>query len=59
PEPGGGVWVPLYEVARLQVERGDTALARKTLHEAWRVASGDSAGRRFVSRHSSEVGLAR
>lgn len=55
PESPGATWVALLEVARLQIERDDTSLARKTLVEVRRAATGDSIGLALYARLTAEV----
>lgn len=56
PRPSIEVWVPLYEIGRLQLERGDTGLARTTLSKGVRTAAGDSTGLRFFEQLAREIG---
>jgi tetratricopeptide (TPR) repeat protein len=55
PVPSRESWVSLYEIVRLQLERGDTADARETLALAWQAAAGDSTGLGLLERLSREV----
>ncbi len=56
--PGRSVesWIALHEVARLQLARGETALARETVSYGLRAAAGDSIGLGLFSELQREVG---
>lgn len=49
-------WITPYEVARLQLERGDTMLARDALAAAYRAAVGDSIGLGLLAALARELG---